>query len=107
MTPPAGRRACRALPWLQIAATSHEGASGSLVAQMETESSPPNPLKIIWHTIRAWLIGMAFVAALTATLIVPISPLGKVAIESGDVAPRDIRSPIRTPLESAIRTEAG
>ena len=72
---------------------------------METESSPPNPLSIIWRTIRMWLIGIAFVAALTAILILPISPLGKISLEIGDVAPRDIRSPIRATFESALHTE--
>jgi putative nucleotidyltransferase with HDIG domain len=72
---------------------------------MDAESSPPNPLNIAWRIARVWLIGMAFVAAIAAILILPISPTGKVALEVGDVAPRDIRSPIRITFESNLLTE--
>jgi len=69
------------------------------------ESGPPNPFRVAWRTLRLWLAGIALVIAIAAILSLPISPVGKVALEVGDVARRDVRSPIRITFESEGLTE--
>ena len=55
--------------------------------------------------MRFWLIGAVFIIAIAAILALPISPIGKVTLEAGDVAPRDVRSLARASFESDLLTE--
>jgi putative nucleotidyltransferase with HDIG domain len=50
-------------------------------------------------------MGAAFLIAIAAILALPISLEGKVALEAGEVAPRDVRSLTRATFESALLTE--
>jgi putative nucleotidyltransferase with HDIG domain len=58
-----------------------------------------------WARARIVLIGLLFVAALTALLVIPILPTGKVTYQVGDVVRADIRAPRRLEYESEIETE--
>jgi len=71
----------------------------------ESKPGPPSPFYIAWRAARVWLIGAAFAAAMTAMLASPILPAGKVTIEVGGVAPRDVRSPRRATFISEILTD--
>lgn len=60
-----------------------------------------------WARVRLALVGLVFVAALAALLIVPLlsTGQGKVTLQVDDVAPEDIRAPYRLEYESQIETE--
>ncbi|MFN3761938.1 MAG: hypothetical protein ACK4WK_01900, partial [Anaerolineae bacterium] len=57
-----------------------------------------------WLWGRLTLLGLALMAVSTFLLSFPLLPSGRVVLEVGDVAPRDIRSPRRITYESAILT---
>ncbi len=54
--------------------------------------------------VRLVLLSLVLVTAGIFFLSIPILPSGRVVLEVGDVAPRDIRAPRRITYESAIRT---
>ncbi len=63
------------------------------------------------HSTRTWwvwtrlaLIGTVLAALTTLFLSFPLFPSGRLILEEGDIAPRDIRAPERVTYESAIRT---
>ncbi len=58
-----------------------------------------------WSRARIVLVGVAFVAALTGLLLVPLLPTGQVTYKVGDVAQADIRAPHRLEYESQIETQ--
>ncbi len=57
-----------------------------------------------WLWGRLALLALLLVLVSTFLLSFPLLPSGRVVLEEGDVAPRDIRSPRRITYESAIRT---
>ncbi len=57
-----------------------------------------------WFWGRLTLLGLVLITVSTFLLSFPLLPSGRVVLEVGDVAPRDIRSPRRITYESAIRT---
>ncbi len=64
-----------------------------------------NPIRRKWWLWgRLALLGLALMAVSTFLLSFPLLPSGRVVLEVGDVAPRDIRSPRRMTYESAILT---
>jgi len=71
----------------------------------ESEPGSSSPFHIAWRAVRMWLIGVAFTVALAAVLGVPISPVGQIVMEVGDVAARDVRSPRQVTFVSDIQTE--
>ncbi len=58
-----------------------------------------------WRNTRVWLLGALFVLATTAILIVPLSAVGQVALNAGEVAPEDVRSPRTDRYVSEVLTE--
>lgn len=57
-----------------------------------------------WSWVRLAFTALVLITASTFFLSIPLLPSGRVVLEEGDVAPRDIRSPRRITYESAIRT---
>jgi len=57
-----------------------------------------------WLWGRLTLLALLLVLVSTFLLSFPLLPSGRVVLEEGDVAPRDIRSPRRITYESTIRT---
>ncbi len=58
-----------------------------------------------WRNARLWLLGALFVLGTTATLLVPVSTSGQVALNAGDVAPEDVRAPRSAHFVSELLTE--
>jgi cyclic-di-AMP phosphodiesterase PgpH len=71
----------------------------------EPERGPSSPFRLAWRAVRAWLIGVVFTVALAAVIEFPILPVGQIALEVGDVATRDVRSPRRATYVSDLQTE--
>jgi len=63
-----------------------------------------SPQKTLWARVRLTSIGLALAALSTSLLSFPLLQSGRLVLEEGDVAPRDIRAPRRITYESAIRT---
>lgn len=61
--------------------------------------------RLQWARVRMAFVALLFIAALTALLIVPILPTGKVTYAVGDVARADIRAPRRLEYDSQLETE--
>lgn len=61
-------------------------------------------MKTGWYWFRLVLLGAVLTVWTTSLLAFPLLPSGRVVLEEGDVAPRDIRAPRRITYESAIRT---
>lgn len=57
-----------------------------------------------WLGARVALFALILTVACTFFLSIPLLPSGRVVLEVGDVAPRDISAPRRITYESAIRT---
>ena len=64
-----------------------------------------NLLQTAWHKSRGWLAGIALAAFVIAIIAFPILPVGRMDVQVGDVAPRDVRSPRRVSYISNILTE--
>lgn len=61
--------------------------------------------RLQWARVRVAFVALLFIAALTALLIVPILPTGRVTYAVGDVARADIRAPRRLEYDSQLETE--
>ena len=71
----------------------------------EPERGPSSPFRLAWRAVRVWLIGVVFTIALAVVIESPILPVGQIALEVGDVAARDVRSPRRATYVSDLQTE--
>lgn len=71
----------------------------------EPERGPSSPFRVAWRAVRVWLVGVVFTIALAAVIAFQILPIGQIALEVGDVAARDVRSPRRATYVSDIQTE--
>ena len=76
-----------------------------MLIQPEPERGPSSPFRLAWRAVRVWLIGVVFTVALAAVIEFPILPIGQIALEVGDVATRDVRSPRRATYVSDLQTE--
>src|SRR5512139_4137400 len=76
-----------------------------MLIQPEPERGPSSPFRLAWRAVRVWLIGVVFTVALAAVIELPILPIGQIALEVGDVATRDVRSPRRATYVSDLQTE--
>jgi membrane-associated HD superfamily phosphohydrolase len=73
--------------------------------ELKTVRNLLSSLQAAWHKSRGWLAGIALAALVSAIVALPILPVGRVDLQAGDVAPRDVRSPRRVSYISNILTE--
>ena len=64
-----------------------------------------DPLQTAWRKSRGWLAGIVLAVFVIAIIAFPILPAGRMDVQVGDVAPRDVRSPRRVSYISTILTE--
>jgi cyclic-di-AMP phosphodiesterase PgpH len=62
-------------------------------------------LPTVWRRRSGWFAGAAFVAALVAIFILPVLSVGRMTLQPGDVASRDVRSPRRISYVSDTLTK--